>query len=141
MNEVKNGLETSKKIEKLSALLSMMSKGAKEITEKITYAEIESVISRLPKTLDIIRLEELTTEATKEKIREYILNCYIKREVMHKDGENKIIEYILDENISLNQLEQLNSAFDAIGYKNLKDATLATAKGAAKNLVKNVFSN
>lgn len=141
MNEVKNGLETSKKIEKLSALLSMMSKGAKEITEKITYAEIESVISRLPKTLDIIRLEELTTEATKEKIREYILNCYIKREVMDKDGENKIIEYILDENISLNQLEQLNSAFDAIGYKNLKDATLATAKGAAKNLVKNVFSN
>lgn len=36
MGEIKNGHETSIKIEKLSASLSMMSKGAKETSSKIT---------------------------------------------------------------------------------------------------------
>lgn len=139
MEEIKNGLETSKKIEKLSALLSMMSKGAKETTQKINYAESESVIAHLPKTLDMTRLEELTNEPTKEKLRDYILSCYIEQEVTIDDEECNHIEFSLNDKLSLNQLEQLYSVFVNIGYTNIKDATLASAKGAAKNLVKNIF--
>ncbi|MFD3447115.1 hypothetical protein ACFDTO_21170 [Microbacteriaceae bacterium 4G12] len=136
MEEIKNGLETSKKIEKLSTLLSMMSKGAKATTQKINYAESESVISHLPKTLDMTRLEELTSEPTKEKLRGYILSCYIEKEVNNEDEET---EFVLNDKLPLPQLEQLYSVFEAIGYTNIKDAALASAKGAAKNLVKNVF--
>lgn len=139
MEEIKNGLETSKKIEKLSALLSMMSKGAKVTTEKINYATSESVISHLPKTLDMIRLEELTNEPTKEKLRGYILSCYFEEEVDNDEEEIKNTELVLNDKLPLSQLEQLYSIFEAIGYTNIKDAALASAKGAAKNLVKNVF--
>lgn len=139
MEEIKNGLETSKKIEKLSALLSMMSKGAKATTEKINYAESESVISHLPKALDLVRLEELTREATKEKLRDYVLSCYIEQEISNEGEENIKTEFLLNDKLPLNQLEQLYSVFEAIGYTSLKDAALASAKGAAKSLVKNVF--
>jgi len=139
MEEIKNGLETSKKIEKLSALLSMISKGAKETAEKINYATSESVISHLPKTLDMIRLEELTNEPTKEKLRGYILSCYFEQEVDNEEEEIKNIELVLNDKLPLNQLEELYSFFEAIGYTNIKDAAIASAKGAAKNLVKNVF--
>ncbi|WP_300379460.1 hypothetical protein [Clostridium sp.] len=139
MEEIKNGLETSKKIEKLSALLSMMSKGAKVTTEKIDYATSESVISHLPKTLDMIRLEELTNEPTKEKLRGYILSCYFEQEVDNDEEENKNTELVLNDKLPLSRLEQLYSILEAIGYTNIKDAALASAKGAAKNLVKNVF--
>lgn len=139
MEEVKNGLETSKKIEKLSALLSMMSKGAKVTTEKIDYATSESIISHLPKTLDIIRLGELTNEPTKEKLREYILSCYLEEEVDNDEEEIKNTKLVLNDKLPISELEQLNEIFEAIGYTNIKDAALASAKGAAKSLVKNVF--
>lgn len=139
MEEIKNGLETSKKIEKLSTLLSMMSKGAKATTQKINYAESESMISHLPKTLDMTRLEELTSEPTKEKLRGYILSCYIEQEVNNEDEESQNTEFVLNDKLPLKQLEQLYSVFEAIGYTNMKDAALASAKGVAKNLVKNVF--
>lgn len=140
MEEIKNGLETSKKVEKLSALLSMMSKGAKVTTDKINYATIESVIANLPRTLDKVRLEELTNEPTKEKLGEYILSCYLEQEI-NSDKDSKKTEFVLNDKLSLNQLEQLYANIEAIGYTNMKDAALASAKGAAKNLVKNVFGN
>jgi hypothetical protein len=139
MEEIRNGVETSKKIEKLSALLSMMSKGAKEATRKINYAESETVIAHLPKTLDMNRLQELTSEPTKEKLRIYILSCYIEQEVNDADEGSNRIEFALNDRLSLNQLEQLHSVFEAIGYTSLKDAALASAKGAAKSLTKNIF--
>ncbi|WP_298845743.1 hypothetical protein [Clostridium sp.] len=141
MEEIKHGLETSKKIEKLSAILSMMSKGAKVTSQKINYAESEAMISHLPNTLDMTRLDELTSEATKEKLRGYILSCYIEKEANNEDEERKSTEFILNDKLPLNQLEQLYSVFEAIGYTNIKDAALASAKGVAKNLVKNIFGN
>ena len=141
MEEIQNGLENSIKIKKLSILLSKMSKGAQATTEKINYAEKESIIAHLPKILDMVRLEELTNEPTKQKLREVILNCYIKQEVEIKEQGNVKEEFVLNDKLPLNELEQLNSIFKAIGYTNITDAALASAKGAAKNLMKNVFGN
>lgn len=139
MDEIKKGLETSKKIEKLTAILSTMSKGAKEASQKINYAESETVISHLPKILDMTRLQELTNEPTKEKLRSYILSCYYEQKVNDGDEGNSRTELALNDKLPLTQLEQLYSVFEAVGYTNLKDAALASAKGAAKSLVKNIF--
>lgn len=136
--EITKGMESSKKIQKLSALLSMMSKGAKETTTKINYAESETVISRLPKKIDVTRLNELTIEPTKQKIRGYIMSCYNEKEVSGENGENQI-EHILNDKLSLKQFEQLYTIFESIGYTNITDAAVASAKGVAKNLVKSVW--
>lgn len=136
MNEMAKGVESSIKIKKLSALLSMMSKGAKEVNTKINYAEKESIMTHLPSKLDITRLNELTNGPTKQKLREYIMACYNEQE-FNSNGEN-YIEFILNDKLSLNEFENLYSYFEEIGYTNVSDAALASAKGAAKNLVKNV---
>ena len=85
----------------------------------------------------MLRLEELTSEPTKQKFRDYILSFYKEQEV-NKEDEN-FIELVLNDNLSLNQYEQLYSVFEVIGYTNVTDAAFASAKGAAKNLVRNVF--
>jgi hypothetical protein len=148
MEELRNGLEASKKIGKLAALLGMMSKGAQATTEKINHAEIETIISQLPQILDKDRFEELTKEATKEKLRLFVLACYIEKEVVinnedeqqkEDSNDNKKKQFVLKEQLALNTLEQLHLVFENIGYNNVKDAALATAKVAVKGIVKNIF--
>lgn len=138
--EIKNGLVAEKKIEKLSSLLSMMSTGAKATSNKISYAESETVMAQLPKTLDMVRLDELTKEPTKQKHKELILSCYSENTYINAEGK-EVVEYVLSENLSLKHLESLSVIFKAIGYTNVADAALASAKGAVKNLTKNIFGN
>ena len=138
MNEIKKGVETSMKIEKLSGLLVMLSKGAQATTEKINHAEIESIMAQIPQKLDKIRLQELTNQATKEKLRSFVLSCYKEVEEIQEDGS--VQNYlILDEQLPLTTLEKLYEVFDSIGYTKVKDAAFASAKGAAKSLVKNIM--
>lgn len=136
MAEIKKGEETSLKIEKMSGLLVMLSKGAQATTEKINLAEIETIMSQLPQKLDKTRLQELTNQATKEKLRTFVLSCYKETEEIQEDGivHNHLI---LDDQLPLPTLEKLYEVFDSIGYTKVKDAALASAKGAVKNLVKN----
>jgi len=148
--EIRNGEVSTKRTEKLAALLGMMSKGAKATTQKIDHAEIESVISHLPKTLNIAEFEELTKEATKEKLRVFVLSCYIEKEVIIINAEDKQekedvnveskkTEFVLVDQLSLNTLEQLYSVFENIGYTNVKDIALAKTKVAVKGFVKNIL--
>lgn len=123
----------SKKVKKLSLIIEMLSKGAKSTTNKINYAELEIIISKVPKTLDLVRLEELTNEPTKLKLREYVLNCYQERELILNNEESKY-EYVLKNELGINELEELSSIFNGIGYNNVKDAALASAKGFAKSI-------
>ena len=46
----------------------------------------------------------------------------------------------LDDKQELKILEQLYSVLESIGYMNIKDAALASAKGAAKSLVKSFLN-
>ena len=164
MKEINKGLETSKKIEKLARILGMMSKGAKEANVKINFAETESIIAKLPRTLDKIRLEELTNEPTKEKLRVFVLSCYIEKDISMKENNSNALDkeseissetklelysgnsietkkvLALKDKLSLATLEQLHNILDSIGYMNLKDVTIASAKGVAKNFVKNFMS-
>lgn len=134
-NEAKNGKEAEEKIKKIAALLSMLSKGQKATADKIKYAEIETIISKLPKKLDELRLQELTNEATKAKVRKFILSCYVKKQKEKEDGT--IQDYLeLSNDLTISQLEQLYKSLNCIGYLNVKDAAVASVKGIAKNLLR-----
>ena len=141
--EINKGMEATIKIKKLSKLLAMISNGAKETNRKINYAESEAIIAKLPKHLDKARLEELTNEPTKEKLRSFVLGCYIEKEITVENTDNaremkNVFE--LDDKQELKILEQLYSVLESIGYMNIKDAALASAKGAAKSLVKSFLN-
>lgn len=136
--EINNGRQAEEKIKKISALLSMLSKGAQVATDRMNYAEIEKIISKLPKKLNKNRMQELTTEPTKLKIREFILSCYLEKQITEEDGT--VQNYLeLNDKLPINSLEQLYDAFEGIGYFNVKDAAAASIKGAAKNIVKNIM--
>ena len=141
--EIDKGMEATIKIKKLSKLLDMLSKGAKEANRKISYAEAEAIIAKIPKHLDKARLEELTNEPTKEKLRLFVLSCYIEKEIILENADNtqemkKVFE--LDDKQELKILDQLYSVLESIGYMNIKDAALASAKGAAKSFVKSFLN-
>lgn len=135
--EVAIGTESAIKIGKISAMLGMLSKGAQKTTEKITYAEIETIITQLPPKLDIVRLKELTTEATKEKLKAFVLACYIETEIIVDDGGVRMV-YLLNDKLPLNTYEQLYSILDDIGYLDVSTAAFASIKGRAKNLFKDL---
>ncbi|WP_158235041.1 hypothetical protein, partial [Pseudomonas sp. 2822-17] len=103
---------------------------------RINNAELETLIAQLPPKLDVMQLEELTSQATKEKLRPFVLSCYIETEVANKDGELKK-QWLLNDQLPFNNLERLLAVLDNIGYMNVKDAAFASAKGTAKCLVKN----
>lgn len=143
IEEINKGMEAGIKIKKLSKLLAMMSNGAKETSSKINYAEAEAIIAKLPKHLDKARFEELTNEPTKEKLRSFVLSCYIEKEITVENSDNtsqvkKVLE--LDDKQEFKILDQLHSVLESIGYMNIKDATLATAKSAAKSLFNNFLN-
>ncbi len=139
MKEIQNGTESALKIEKISAMLGMLSKGAQTTTAKITHAEIEAIIAQLPPKLDIVRLKELTKEATKEKLKTFVLACYIETEKIVDDGGVRSV-YILSDKLALNTYEQLYSVLDNIGYLDASSAAFASIKGTAKNLFKDIIN-
>lgn len=141
--EINKGMEATIQIKRLSKLLAMMSNGAKEASSKINYAETEAIIAKIPKYLDKARVKELTNEPTKEKLRSFVLSCYIEKEITFENSDNilevkKVLE--LDDKQEFNILDQLYSVLESIGYMNIKDATLATAKSAAKSLFNNFLN-
>lgn len=140
MKEIENGTQSAMKIEKISAMLGMLSKGAQKTTEKITHAEIESIMAQLPPKLDIVRLKELTKDATKEKFMAFILACYIETEIIADDGGGARKVYLLNNKLTLNNYEQLYSIFENIGYLNVSSAAFASVKGTAKNLFRDLVN-
>lgn len=134
--ELSKGLITESKIQKLAKIIEMLSKGAESTTNKLDNAIKENVIAKLPKYLSETRVIELTGDATKVKYREFILSCYNEVVVRNEEGVSTT-KYELNDLKSENELSQLLSILENLGYFNVKDATIASAKG----FVKNVFSN
>lgn len=136
--EIEKGLESEVKIKKISAMISMLTKGAQVTSDRIQYAETEKIISKLPEKLDLTRVTELTEGATKEKIRNLILSCYLKKEITNEEGITS--DYmVLDDTIPCNKLQELHDAFEGIGYFNVGDAAIASVKGAAKSFMKSIM--
>ena len=132
MEALEDQVEIEIKIRKLTDILGMLTKGAKLTSDHINYAETEKIIAKLPIKLDITRLIELTNTPTTRKYREIVLSCYISRNEIQED-------YVLDDEMSTNDLRSLAKILDSIGYNNLADASVASLKGNTKKLINNIL--
>lgn len=137
IEEISKGLNTRSKINELTLLLERISRGAQVTSDKSSYAERESIIAHLPLELNVARLEELTDSATKLKIREIVMSYYIKTTKEIEDGTIKEI-YILNDEISINDLTNLNHIIEDIGYNKVGQASIASVKGVTKRLFNSV---
>lgn len=126
------------KIRKMAGLLTKVSKGATVASKKIGYAEKETIIAKIPRNLSITRLNEMTNSATRQKYREFVLECYKEQTVENETGESKII-YQLDYDLDAEKLDKLHEILDNIGYLSLKESSVASAKGFMKKAAKNIF--
>ncbi len=133
---IQKGQETDIKIAKLSAMLSMMSKSAQGTTNQISYAQREKILCHLPERVSEDRINELAPGATKKNIRDLIFMAYCEA---RSDEEGNVTEGYLDLELDLDTLEKVAEALEGIGYYRVMDASLATAKSAAKNLMKGLL--
>ncbi|MCM3740976.1 hypothetical protein M3210_11890 [Oceanobacillus luteolus] len=137
--EIKKGNENSTKIEKLSNMLNMLSQGAHINSEKQQQSQVEQILTTLPLTLDVNRLNELTNKPTLEKIRQFILSCYVALPVVVMDNERSAEkeEFQIREDLTLEEAEGLQECFEKIEYNKVAQAAFATVTGKAKNMFKN----
>jgi len=138
MIEIESGLQTEKKIHELTKILGMLSEGAKVTTDRLNYAERERLITHLPLTLDLNRLNSLTNTPTRGKYRDFVLNCYEQKEILGDDNTTKLSMDII-ENLTEEQLTNLGNIFEEIGYNNIANASTAAIKGFGKNISEKVL--
>lgn len=133
---IRKGQETDIKISKLSAMLSMMSKSAQGTTNQISYAQREKVLCHLPERISEERINELASGATKKNLRDLISMAYCESRA---DEEGNVRDGYLNLDLDLDTLEKVAEVLEGIGYYRVMDASLATAKSAAKSLVKGLL--
>lgn len=139
INEISNSLmiairnmeNNNAKIEKLTTLLKSITNAAKISSENLTLATREQMIAKLPRTLDVIRLKELTSAPTLKELGEIVETCY-EEKIIFDDNEQEKIQLVLKETLTNTQLDNLVKIFDKIGYNKIQDAAFATTKGYAK---------
>ena len=109
------------RIQKLARQLAEYSMGAQKMTRYMERSQVESLITKMPLEISINRLTELTQGATKQKAREFVLQCYPDLQ--------------LNTQLNLTQMKLLYSILDKIGYLKLMASTMASVKGKVKSLV------
>lgn len=128
------------KLQKLSAILAMLSKGAQETSGQIQYAEKEKLLARIPlklRQMDRDRIIELTEGATKQRIRTLILDAYTEN-TETSENNAPITIYTLNDTLPINELETIYNALDNIGYFKVADAAVASVKSVAKGILGNL---
>lgn len=139
---VQQGNANSAKINELSNMLQMLSQSAQFSADKQVHSQKEQIITQLPPKLSTIRLDELTSKPTYQKLREYVYSCYTPQPIQLDDLTfSTEEELILKETLALEELEQLHESLQAIGYFEMSGGGLAEVTGGAKRLVKNVFGD
>lgn len=133
---VKAGQENEFKIQKLSGLLTMMSKGAKQTTMQIEFAEKEKVICKLPVRIKPDFIEEMAAGATKKPIRELIYSAYNAERI---DEEGNTITNCLNAELSRSDLESVYQALEGIGFYNVAENSKAMASKMTKGLMKGLL--
>lgn len=141
---VSEGIKNQKQIVEISETLNMLARNTKTLTDKLDKAERENALLTLPLKLDILRVEELTNQPTERKYYDAIMEAYTEKSVViekkvrdDSTGATKIVteervEYLVREDLSLEELNSLTIIFETIGYHKVTDATIASAKGKTK---------
>lgn len=122
LNEALVDVEKNKiKIKKIAQKIEKISISFKSESLNLDRSQVEKIITKLPATLNIERLNELTKAATREKARIFILKFYPNNQI--KDG------------MSLEEAKTLYQLMDRIGYLKLFTSVTATAKAKTKTFV------
>lgn len=139
VQEMKKGNENSGKINQLSEILDMLSRGAQMSAEKQNVSQIEQVITKLPIKLDMDRLMGLTNKPTLEKVRQFILSCYESLPAIQNNLEESPTktEFKLLDGLSLEEVESLHNCFTEIEYNKVAQAAFASATTKAKSFFSN----
>ncbi|WP_214823587.1 hypothetical protein [Exiguobacterium sp. s28] len=139
---IQQGNANSEKINQLSNMLQMLSQSAQFSADKQVHSQKEQIITQLPPKLSTVRLDELTSKPTYQKLCDYVYACYTPQPIQLDDLTfSSEEELVLKERLTLEELEQLHESFQAIGYFEMSGGGLAEVTGGAKRLVKNVFGD
>ncbi|WP_047375030.1 hypothetical protein [Exiguobacterium sp. ZOR0005] len=139
---IQHGNANSEKINQLSNMLQMLNESAQFSADKQVHSQKEQIITQLPSKLSTVRLDELTSKPTYQKIRDYVYACYTPEPVQLDDSTfSSEEELVLKETLTLDELDQLHESLQAIGYFDMSGGGLAEVTGGAKRLVKNVFGD
>ncbi len=112
VSEIQKGMQASAKIEKLSALLVRLSKGAQASVAKSENTEQHILYDSLPSSLDMVKLERIRREQKCELEYQTIMKYY---ERAQGDGYTRI-----KANISNHELLRLADTLAVINYKGAK---------------------
>nr|WP_321513355.1 hypothetical protein [uncultured Pseudodesulfovibrio sp.] len=130
------------RIEETLSTLNLYSKSSVRLSGKTTTAYDETQKLRCPAVLNMTRLESLTQEATKKPIYQLAMASYVESPSKDESSDTGT-EFRLKSSLSTQQLENLASAFEAIGYFD----TASVAMGAigdgvdkAKDKIRGIFS-
>lgn len=129
--------DISSKLKQQIAMLKGVSGAADILNGKVHAAEGESNKLKCPMTLDLSKLEALTSEPTKKKFYDYISGFYSEKEFIEEKNNDKqvIKKWMLDKSRS-GEFAQLAKAFEAIGYFNVSDVLA----GKTKQVLSGLFS-
>lgn len=108
VHEIQKGFQSNAKIEKLSALLMRLTKGAEVTVAKSEIAEQRALLLKIPFTLDMTRLEQIRKSKACEIEYRNIMNYYI-----HDENTNRVT---LMNGIKTNELRKLAYIFEEINY-------------------------
>ena len=133
---IENQNKDEEKIIKLKKLLQIFIDASNNSSQRLLTNAKEAIIVKLPAKLNKIKFDELTSEPTKQKLRPFVYEMYIKTIENTKEGESQKIEYYLDDSKETGYYERLYQIFDVIKYFELA----ATAKAYGNKFRKDALN-
>ncbi len=107
--------QSEEKIQKLVYSLKAMAGGGQQLSITSQHAELQALLQRLPRILNIEKLQTITSEPTQKIYYQNILNYF--REEETKNEEGKIIkQYVLIDNLSRDEANYLVNILNELGY-------------------------
>lgn len=125
-----NEYENELKIQKLTKLMALLSKGAQATTTQLDHYQSESILTSVPRKLDVEKVAQLTKEPTLKKYYDIVLANYEKNE----EGQ-----YWLKSSITSDDAATLNAILDEIGYFTIKGVA-KSGFGSATSTIKGIFN-
>lgn len=127
--------QNQQQIRVLTRKLHCVTKASQYLEEQSDTAEKESILIGLPKQLDIARMDYLAKEPIKSDVVEAIKPFYKVSKEKNEQGHEQEI-WILDDQLSLGELQFLDESFAAIQYFSASNVLSQNAKealGSAKD--------
>ncbi len=141
-----DGIKNRQQIKKLTSALTLLSKTGKTLTTKSNNYEIQELILKCPKYLNLTNLKNLTLEPTKAKYYDIVLAAYEEQQISEDidsellDGEDALDEksktkWVLRKGLEHTALKDLVDIFDAIGYFQLGKIANSAVKGMGESTI------